>query len=262
MPVSAKQATKTAKRIHKVTIKRMVDESPDTSWLGEYGNSARSDYAIDRAHDTDCNSQTPITSEADAHLASAVQYLEDLQSEEEGQLEHSQGCSYRFSDAAECSCIVSAIYTGVNDALEILYETRDNECDCGRSGRWSGREYRYFNPNHENYKGDTEENIRKYCRQDYERMESLNSGQWCFVGVRAEAEVFVLPKTSLAQSVATVQTITSGGLWGIESDSDKGYFAEVEAEELSALREQLAGIGFSSRAIAAAFKGVVREDGD
>ena len=36
--------------------KRMVDGSPDTSWLGEYGNSAESDYAIDRAHSTDCNS--------------------------------------------------------------------------------------------------------------------------------------------------------------------------------------------------------------
>ena len=49
---------KSMKRIHKVTIKRMVDESPDTSWLGEYSNTAETDYAIDRAHDVDCPQQT------------------------------------------------------------------------------------------------------------------------------------------------------------------------------------------------------------
>jgi hypothetical protein len=36
------------KRIHKVTIKRTVDDSPDTSWLGEYSNDSASDYSIDR----------------------------------------------------------------------------------------------------------------------------------------------------------------------------------------------------------------------
>ena len=37
---------KSMKRIHKVTIKRMTDESPDTSWLGEYSNTAETEYAI------------------------------------------------------------------------------------------------------------------------------------------------------------------------------------------------------------------------
>jgi hypothetical protein len=40
----------TSKRIHKVTIKRMVDDSPDTSWLGEYSDKATSEYSIDREH--------------------------------------------------------------------------------------------------------------------------------------------------------------------------------------------------------------------
>jgi hypothetical protein len=56
----------------------------------------------------------------------------------------------------------------------------------------------------------------------------------------------------------TCQTITSGGLYGIESDSDADYFAEVEQEQLAELRGQLHVIGFSKRAIASAFKNVER----
>jgi len=40
--------TKSMKRIHKVTIKRMSDTDPDTSYLGEYSDRAKTDYAIDR----------------------------------------------------------------------------------------------------------------------------------------------------------------------------------------------------------------------
>ena len=50
------------------------------------------------------------------------------------------------------------------------------------------------------------------------------------------------------------QTITSGGLWGIESDSEESYLRSVEQEELSDLRAQLYELGFSKRAIAAAVK--------
>jgi hypothetical protein len=51
-----------------------------------------------------------------------------------------------------------------------------------------------------------------------------------------------------------VQKITSGGLWGIESDSDRSHFAEVTAEELADLKAQLLALGFSKRAISQAFK--------
>ena len=97
-------------------------------------------------------------------------------------------------------------------------------------------------------------------------MESLNNGQWCFIGIRAEAEY------SIGESHGSrlMQDVSSGGLWGIESDSDKGYFEDVEKEELGELRKQLEGIGFSKRAIAAAMREIrsplslapVREDGD
>ena len=120
-------------------------------------------------------------------------------------------------------------------------------CDCGERGDMERGEYRYFNGNVENYKGESPEDIRKYVRQDYERMERLSRGDWCYVGIRAEAEIVIDGVT---------QDVTSGGLWGVESDSGRDYLTEIETEELSGLREQLQALGFGTRAISAAFKNV------
>lgn len=103
--------------------------------------------------------------------------------------------------------------------------------------------YRYFRTSG-NYKGEPQADIEKYTEQDYKRMEAFNSCQWCMVGVFAEAEIVL---TDVAQ------TIHSGGLWGIESDSDDAYFTEVEETELEGLRTQLKEIGFTKRQIDAAF---------
>ena len=132
-------------------------------------------------------------------------------------------------------------------------------CGCGESGDMLRNEYRYFNPsfNYVDKSGkllpdNTAEEVRKYVRQDYARMQAANRGDWCYMGVRAEAQV------QLDGDLR--QTVISGGLWGIESDSDESYFADVEREELAVLRSQLQAIGFSRRAIAAAFKTVERKE--
>lgn len=52
---------------------------------------------------------------------------------------------------------------------------------------------------------------------------------WIMLGVQASASVYV---------DGVHQTITSGGLWGIESDSDEAYKRELEAEQ----RDELASI--------------------
>ena len=153
----------------------------------------------------------------------------------------------------------------LDEAYNLLGELSDEatECDCGERGDMGRHEYRYFNPSF-NYIGKdgqpadglTPEEVRKYTRQDYERMESLNRGDWGFIGIRAEAEIAI---PSGPQS-ATVQKITSGGLWGIESDSDEACFTETEQDELSDLREQLIALGFSRRAISAAFKNVEHKE--
>ena len=40
-----------------------------------------------------------------------------------------------------------------------------------------------------------------------------------------------------------VQTIKSGGLWGIESDSEEEYRREIEAEQVGELRAILESLG-------------------
>lgn len=124
-------------------------------------------------------------------------------------------------------------------------------CECNDFDRvevrGDSRWCSYFNPNADNYKDEPDADIRKYCQRDYARMRGLGD-EWGYVGVVAEAQVKL--------NGDLVQTITSGGLWGIESDSGDSYFREVEGEQLDELRTQLQAIGFSKRAVVAAFRDV------
>lgn len=234
---------KNMKRIHKVTIRKMFDESPDTSWMGEYSNTAKTDYAIDRAHDTDCISQTfnHPTAEGSDHLQNAIDYLESEYD--------------RMADAADKQpTMLGSEFNHYREstisAIQTLEELRDADCNCG-NGRLGRNEYRYFNAPIENYKGESPEDIVKYVKQDYARMESLQNGNFCFIGIRAEAEY---------QTGEVIQELSSGGLWGIESDSGADYLKSVEGDELAQLAVELKGIGFSGRAIAAAFRNVERKE--
>jgi hypothetical protein len=67
-----------------------------------------------------------------------------------------------------------------------------------------------------------------------DRKKEFERGDFGFVGVRAEASVVV---------GGVIQHITSGGLWGIESDSDKKYIREVGEEEYNALKDILKDMG-------------------
>jgi hypothetical protein len=127
--------------------------------------------------------------------------------------------------------------------------TEQDGCDCAERGDMERGEFPYFNGAVENYKGETPEKIREYVRRDYERMEHLQRGGWCYIGIRAQAKILIP-----SGSASVVQEITSGGLWGIESDSDASYLTEIDEEQLSELREQLRAVGLSTRAITAAFK--------
>lgn len=130
---------------------------------------------------------------------------------------------------------------------------RETNGDQGRN------EYRFFNPDFEKYverngagaiSNDAE--VRKYCEQDYRRTEALHRGEWCFIGIIAKAEA--------VSGNNVCQTLHSGGLWGIESDSDKEHFAEVENDQLAELRSELTSFGFGQRAIDYAFKRVERKE--
>jgi hypothetical protein len=220
------------KRISKVTVKRMVDTDPDTSYLGEYSNDAETEYAIDRKHSQDCQNLEENHRQAVDQLERVIAYLETVR---------------QAGEPPE-----NVYWSAADESQDVLIELQDElqECDCN-GGDMERNEYRYFNGNVENYKGETPEKIREYVRQDYERNERLNRGDWCYIGIRVEAEIII-------DNVC--QKISSGDLWGIESDSSREYFAEIEAEELYELRKQLTAVGFSKRAIATACKNIERMD--
>jgi hypothetical protein len=245
------------KRILSVTIKRMFDDSPDTSWLGEYSNKAETEYAIDRGHSLDCASvSVPFFHTEDSEWMhyndTAVNILERI-------ITHLN--SWRMDEGNKPE---STDWEDLDESIDVCVALQDDivECGCSFSGHWNNREYRYFNGPVENYKGLPDADIRKYVRQDYERMESLNAGHFCFIGIRAECEIRVpyMTEGKGGRTYFKTETISSPGLFGVESDSDKAYFADIEKEELSSLREELRSLGFSSRAISAAFKNVERKE--
>lgn len=86
---------------------------------------------------------------------------------------------------------------------------------------------------------DTDPDPSYLDQEEFEdRREAYQRGDFYFVGVRAEAEVVI---------EGTLQTLQSGGLWGIESDSERSYFEEVANEEWSQLRDVLKTVGVATK---------------
>jgi len=88
-----------------------------------------------------------------------------------------------------------------------------------------------------NYVGEPEVEARKYALQDYARMESYNRGEWTTLGISVEADVEVKIDSGLI-----IQTVASGGLWGVESDGDDAHRREVAGEQLAELQEILSAL--------------------
>ena len=223
---------KNDKRILKVVVETAIDEFPETSDLGQYSDKPDGLFALDRATD---EFQGDI--ETGSHWLERIElHLEDTATE----LEETEG------DNPELAA--------VRKSLDTVHSLRTSEPFDDVS--WNSREYRYFNGPVENYFGLPEEDIRKCVRQDYERIKSFHRGDWYYIGITAKAEI-AIPTTP---GNAIVQTITSGGLWGVESDSDKVYLESIKQEHVAELKDQLKGLGFSSRAISTAFKNVKEEE--
>lgn len=230
------------KRILTVTLRKMYDECPDTSHLGEYASKPDGEFSIDRA-----------TDEFQGDIDAGMEWLDRI----ENQLEDMRTVCEDHIHATAPDCEACDSETYYTRAIDTIRELKDGEpFDVS----WDAREYRYFVPS-DNYKGLPSEEIKKYTMQDYKRMESLNRGDWCYIGIRADAEIGIGDlKNYPARFDCTVQKITSGGLWGIESDSGQDYFEEVEGEQLAELKSQLLTLGFSKRAISAAFRNVQHKE--
>ena len=118
-----------------------------------------------------------------------------------------------------------------------------NAIDRQERGDMQRGEYRYCNIELSGEDTGNPESVE----QDYQRLEAFNQGQWWEIGVVAKATVQLRPD-------GPIQTLHSGGLWGIESDSEDGYMNEVKQDELAALADELAAVGFGKAAIKRAIR--------
>lgn len=74
------------------------------------------------------------------------------------------------------------------------------------------------------------------------RLAAYNAGEWSCYGLRAIAWIRLPSDPPFG---TTGPMIVSGGLWGIESDSDESYFFEVFSQEFDDLREDLKKYGIT-----------------
>ena len=84
--------------------------------------------------------------------------------------------------------------------------------------------YQYFNPANPGY-----------AEQEYKEMMDYENGNYCFIGVQAEAVV----SYPTGNNSRRLEWFTSGGLWGIHSDSDDDYLETIVTEELNDLKQHL-----------------------
>jgi hypothetical protein len=86
----------------------------------------------------------------------------------------------------------------------------------------------------------SDEEREKYSREDYLRMESLESGKWYMLGVQAVCRLKISHDGGKSW---LLQDIHSSGLWGIESDSDESFIKQVEYEQLEELKRLVITLG-------------------
>lgn len=80
------------------------------------------------------------------------------------------------------------------------------------------------------FEHSTDPEEQKYYLEDKKRLASYGD-KWVMYGIHAEAIVRVPTGNGYI-----LQTIRSGGHWGIESDREKSYFKEVGDEQLAELK--------------------------
>ena len=187
-------------KLRSVKIKRIIDYDADTSDLGEYTDDD-DDFNICRhcgEFIIDAERYNRIIDLMDSEYESAEQEIENEK-------------TWEIFDFA---------------FLAVHNKFADKMHDCPHDSR----AYNNFKP----YAGGEEAGTKEYYEyglQDFKRMEGLEHGDWHFVGVIAEAVVEYETETGNYR----LETLTSSGLWGIESDAED-YLEEIEGEELASLK--------------------------
>jgi len=84
------------------------------------------------------------------------------------------------------------------------------------------------------FKDSKDPEEQKYYKENQKRLALFHEGYLTMIGIKAQAEIIVN---------GVIQRISSGGIWGIESDSGQSFFDEVYKEQLSTLRDILLELG-------------------
>lgn len=198
-------------KILKVWIEKKIDNYPDTSFIGEYTDKA-DDWNICRH----CGEFVAIAEIPNRRAEEIENEIYELEND--------------WRENSEIDGIKDSLLIHKINILNFELNNLDLH-DCPHSSR----EYNYFKPYAGGEKPGSDLYIQ-YGKQDFDRMESLNNGNWCFIGIVAYAEIVT--------KSGTIQTIQSGGLWGIESDSDESYIQDVINQELDNLKAELKELGF------------------
>jgi len=207
-------------KIESVQVFAETDDNPDTSLMGEYTAKAHP-WAIDRR-----KNEYVYKTEQRERLIEALQ--ERLQ--------------LFFDDKNEFGLLDRQKRT--EKRIEKLEQSAPEDSFIDRNS------YEYFKPFAGGEKDGTA-NYRKYGFQDYKRMEGLNNCDWHYIGIIAKAKILI---PSNVPTSAQYQTISSGGIWGIESDGGKEYLQEEAESQLADLAQQLEALGLGKRAIQYAIK--------
>ncbi len=85
---------------------------------------------------------------------------------------------------------------------------------------------------------------KAYYEQDKKRLKAYG-GSWYMLGIVAHA-VIKIPIQRQPNNFK-LQDINSGGLWGIESDSEESYFKEIEQEQIKELLSYLEALNVDIR---------------
>ena len=91
-----------------------------------------------------------------------------------------------------------------------------------------GGKYRYFNPANP-----------EYAQEEYKRMMEFENGQLGMLGVMAKAEVHI----PIGNKNFKIEEITSGGIWGVATDSGLEFMADMAKEQVEDLIANLKSFG-------------------
>lgn len=92
------------------------------------------------------------------------------------------------------------------------------------------------------YSDVSDAEAKRYREADRDRLRDYEAGQWEFLGVFAVAKVRFFLSTHPGGSGGGFE-VSSPGLWGVESDSDPAYLAEIEREQRGEIADTLAALG-------------------